>query len=91
MEWTLIADDAAWGDAYDMVWAPVFSQDSKHVGAKVEKNGRYTVAIDGKAMKRDCQAVWDPIFSPDGTKVLVRSVEGGRYIRRVLPVTEITG
>ena len=90
-QWTVIVDDRPWDGTYDMVWKPVFSPNSRNVGAKVEKGGKYTVAIDGKLFKRQCEAAWDPIFSPDGKKVLIRSIEHGKYTRRVVPVTDITG
>jgi hypothetical protein len=57
----------------------------------VEKKGRQTIVMNGKPWKRDFDQIWEPVFSPDGSKVLVRSIDGGKYIRRVLPITEITG
>jgi len=73
-----------------MVFAPVISDDGKHVAARVEKDGNHTLAVDDKIWNRTCQAVWDPVFSPDGQKLLTRSVENGTYYRRVIPVSEIT-
>jgi hypothetical protein len=90
-QWTVFVDDAAWTNTFDMAWKPVFSPDSRNVGAKVEKNGKYTIAINDKLFKQQCDAVWDPTFSPDVQKVLIRSIEHGNYIRRVMPVTAITG
>jgi hypothetical protein len=78
-----------------MVWQPGFSPDSKMVAAKVERNGRYTIVIDGKPLKKSYEALWDPVFSPDSKKILIKGIEGdsedGKYFRQVLPVTEITG
>jgi hypothetical protein len=31
------------------------------------------------------------VFSPDGTHLMLRTVEGGDYIRRIAPVSTITG
>jgi hypothetical protein len=73
-----------------MAWKPVFSPDSRHVAAKVEKKGKYTFAINDRLWARECEAVWDPVFSQDGDKILLRAVEDGKYYRRVIPVTELT-
>jgi len=85
----------AWGETYDMVWQPVFSPDSRTVAAKAEKNGRYTIVIDGKPLKESYQALWNPVFSPDSEKILIKGItgdsHGGKYFRQVLPVTHITG
>jgi Tol biopolymer transport system component len=78
-----------------MAWAPVFSPDEQHVAAKIEKDGQFTVAVDGKPMKTQFKNVWNPVFSPDGEKILIRAIEGSgdkeTYVRQVLPVTEILG
>jgi hypothetical protein len=89
--WTIIVDDVPWNNTYDMVWQPVFSPDSQNIGARVEKDGKYNIAINGKPFNGNCDMAWDPIFSPDSKKVLIRTIEHGNYIRRVVPVTDITG
>ena len=76
-----------------MAWSPVFSPDSKHVAAKVEKNGRYTLLVDGKPLKEAYNQLWNPVFSPDSEKILLRAIEGEpgqeKYFRQVLALTDI--
>jgi hypothetical protein len=78
-----------------MAWPPVFSPDSRHVAAKVERDGRFHIAVDGVVFDTDYTHLWDPVFSPDGTKLLVRGIEGtgesAEYIRSVVPVSDIIG
>lgn len=78
-----------------MVWAPAFSPDSQHVAAKVEKDGQFTVVVDGKPLKKNYAKVWDPVFSPDSQHILLRALEGSGsdtiYTRSVLPLNEILG
>ena len=78
-----------WKHDFDMAWKPVFSPDSQHLAARVDKNGKYTIAIDDRLWQQQCEAVWDPVFSPDGDKILLRSIEDGKYYRRILPVAEL--
>ncbi|MDP3283178.1 MAG: WD40 repeat domain-containing protein, partial [Desulfobacterales bacterium] len=67
----------------------------KNVAAKVEKNGRYTIVINGKPLKDEFGAAWDPVFSPDSGKILIRAIETGsnenKYFRHVMPITDIAG
>jgi hypothetical protein len=74
-----------------MVWKPVFSPDGRHLAARVQRNGRYTVAVDDRLWPPQCDLAWDPVFSPEGDRVMLRTIEGGAYFRRVLPVADITG
>jgi hypothetical protein len=74
-----------------MAWKPVFSPDGSHVAAKVEKHGRYSYTVNGRNWASSSDAAWDPVFSPDGTHLMLRTVEGGDYIRRIAPVSTITG
>ena len=75
-----------------MAWAPVFSPDSRHIAAKVEKNGRFFIFIDGKPIKYDFEAAWNPAFSPEGDKLLVKGIGGeneGQYCRYVLKLSDL--
>jgi hypothetical protein len=74
-----------------MVWKPVFSPDGAHVAAKVERGGKYTIALNDRLWPHDCDAAWDPLFSPDGARLLFRTIEEGVYCRRVIPVSEFMG
>ncbi len=79
---------AAWKNTFDMVWKPVFSPDGANIAAKVERSGKYTIALNDRLWAHDCEAAWDPAFSPDGTRLLFRTIEDGVYFRRVIPVSE---
>jgi len=61
------------------------------VAAKVERGGKYTIAVDDHPWPKECDAAWDPVFSPAGDQLLLRTVESGTYFRRVVPVAEIVG
>ncbi|CAD7780591.1 MAG: hypothetical protein KIIPBIDF_01367 [Candidatus Methanoperedenaceae archaeon GB50] len=89
--WSIIVDDYIWPEWFDMVWDPVFSPDGENVATKVERNHKYTWAINGKVWNKEFDAIWPPIFSPDGTKLLLRCIENGKYYRRIIPVSEILG
>jgi hypothetical protein len=58
------------------------------VAAKIEKNGKFAVALDDHLGPHISDAAWDPIFSPEGDKILLRSIEDNTYYRRVVPVGE---
>jgi hypothetical protein len=84
-------DGSPWSDAWDMAWKPVFSPDGQDVAAKVEKKGRYTYTVNNRIWSTSCDAAWEPVFSPDGTHLMLRTVEAGNYVRRIVPVSSITG
>ena len=86
----MAVDGAVWQNSFDMAWQPVFSPGGETVAVRVEKNGKYTIALNDKLWKQECDALWNPVFSPDGDKLLVRSVEAGVYHRRVVSVAEFT-
>ena len=74
-----------------MAWRPVFSPDGEFLATRVERKGKYTLALNDKTWNRECDTIWDPVFSPDGRQLLARFVADGRYHRCIIPVTEITG
>jgi hypothetical protein len=67
-----------------MVWDPVFNPAGDRVVAKVERNGRFAVAVDGRIWSPWYDALWDPVFNPDGSRLLIRAVENGTYLRQVV-------
>ncbi len=62
---------------------------------KVEKDGQFTLVLDGKPLKNTYTKVWDPVFSPDSQYILLRALEGSGsdtiYTRSVLPLNEFLG
>lgn len=52
--------------------------------AKVELDGRFAVALDGKVWSPWFDALWAPTPSPDGGRVLLRAVDDGVYLRQVV-------
>ena len=56
---------------------------------KVERNGKYSIAVNDRLWDQECDAVWDPVFSPQGDKVLLKTLQKGIYIRRVISVEEL--
>jgi Tol biopolymer transport system component len=87
--WQIIADGVPWQGWYDMVYPPVFSQDGKHLAAKVENKGKFTVILDDKAYPQEFSMLWDPIFSPESDKLLIRALdEQGRFLRIVAKIQE---
>jgi WD40 repeat protein len=87
----VVVDGSPWSDAWDMAWKPVFSPDGKDVAAKVEKKGQYTYTVNNRVWSTSCDAAWPPVFSPDGSHLMLRTIEAGSYIRRIVPVSTITG
>ena len=59
---------------------------ASRVLAKVERDGRFAIAVDGKVWSPWFDGLWDPVFSPDGRHVLIRAVEDGEYFRQVVPL-----
>ena len=57
--------------------------------AKIEENGRYSYAVNGRVWAETFEKLWEPIFSPDGKTILVRGVQDDAYVRRVVPLSEL--
>jgi WD40 repeat protein len=87
----VVVDGTIWSEKWDMIWKPVFSPNGADVAAKVERGGQYTYAVNDQAWSESFDAAWDPVFSPDGTRLMLRTVKDGQYIRRIIPVSTITG
>jgi WD40 repeat protein len=87
----VVVDGTPWSEKWDMIWKPVFSPNGAEIAAKVEKNGQYTYSVNNHTWSETFDAAWDPVFSPDGTHLMLRTVKDGSYIRRIIPVSTITG
>ena len=72
-----------------MVWQPVFSPGGREIAVKIEKNGKYSIAVNDCLWNEECDAIWDPVFSPEGDKILLRTLQEGIYTRRVISVEDI--
>lgn len=87
--WKLVVDDHTWQNAFERLWAPVFSPDEGHVAVKADLGDAYALVLDGRVWSQRFDQLWDPVFSPDGEKVLVRSIENGNYNRRIISVDQL--
>ena len=56
-----------------MVWDPVLGSKGEVVAAKVEKNRKYGIAINGK-VDEWYDNVWNPLISPDGKMILKKQL-----------------
>jgi len=72
-----------------MAWQPVFSPGGSEVAVKIERNAKYSVAVNDQLWDQECDAIWDPVFSPEGDKLLLRTLQEGIYTRRIISVEEI--
>jgi hypothetical protein len=64
----------------------VFTPADDRVLAKVERDRRFAIAIDGEIWSPWFDALWEPVVSPDGTRALIRAVDSGTYVRQVVPI-----
>jgi hypothetical protein len=69
-----------------MVWKPLFTPDGKKVIAKVEQDGMFALALNGKVIGQEYDGMYDPVIGPEGDRVLVKALEGGKYYRRVVAI-----
>jgi hypothetical protein len=82
-------DARCWDGAYDMVWKPVFSDDSRHVAVKTEKHGEFCFVVDGNPLAARFVSAWDPIFDPSSKFLLLRGItQNGLYIRHIIKLTD---
>lgn len=90
-KWQVIVNNQPWIDWYDNAFKPIFSLDSQHVAVKVEKRGKYTIALDGKIFPQEFSELWDPIFNPESDKVLIKALDGHTFKRIVAPLKSFSG
>ncbi len=89
-KYSSMADGKSGSGWYEMAYAPVFSPDSAHIAAKVERPGKkFTILMDNKPYKRDFDLVFDPVFSPGSDKLLIKAIDGGKLLRIVVPLGQI--
>jgi hypothetical protein len=86
-----VVDDNVWKNTFDMAWQPVFSPGSSEVAVKIERNGKYSIAVNDQLWDQECDAIWDPVFSPEGDKILLKTLQGDLYTRRVISIEDILG
>jgi hypothetical protein len=66
-----------------MVYPIAISPDGGHAAVRAERNGRFTIVLDGKEYGESFERAWDPVFAPEGDKVLIRGIQDGTYLRIV--------
>ena len=57
--------------------------------AKVERNGKFALTLDGRVTRKEYDGLWDPVIGPAGDRVLVKALEGGKYQRRVVRIEDL--
>ena len=67
----------------------MFSAGDEFLALKVEKNGKFTYAVNDRVLNLECDEAWDPVFDSGGSNILFRTIEDGTYYRRVKSVSEI--
>jgi hypothetical protein len=67
-----------------MAWPPIFGGFGRNVAALVRRQGKYTVALNGREYKEDFDLAFDPVFDRQGDRVLIRGVQDGKYHRHVV-------
>lgn len=80
----MVADGKVLEDPCDNIWPPVFSPDGDKMFYKIEKNGKFYIAVNGKIATGAYDMLWDPILSTNGADVLIRGIEDDKYYRRVV-------
>ncbi len=79
-KWSVIVDDSPWKLRWDdMVLPPIFSPDSRRVGAVVKSDDHWGIAVDDEAWNETFPMVWDPVFSPDSRHVAAKVEKDGKY------------
>ena len=73
-----------WDDAFDMAWPVVFSPAGARAAAKVRRDGKFALYVDGNAVIENLDGVWNPTFSPDGTVLLFCSLKDGVFSRHTV-------
>lgn len=80
----IMVDGNVWEPIFDMAWPVVFAPTNDHAAAKVRRNGKFAVYVDGKAVIENLDGVWNPTFSPDGTTLLFCSLKDGVFSRHTV-------
>lgn len=52
--------------------------------AKVRRDGKFALYVDGNAVIENLDGVWNPTFSPDGTVLLFCSLKDGVFSRHTV-------
>jgi hypothetical protein len=88
-KWHIAVDAGCWDGSYDMIWEPVFSDDSRHVAVKAEKKGEICFVVDGVPLNDRFVSAWDPVFGPSSDCVLLKGItRNGVYVRHVFKLAE---
>ncbi|MBF0301447.1 MAG: PD40 domain-containing protein [Desulfamplus sp.] len=78
--WTIASDNTPWELTFsDYVSDPIFSPDGKRIACLFKENGKWGVAVDGKAWDFLFDMVWQPIFSNNGLQLAVKIKKDGNY------------
>jgi hypothetical protein len=53
--------------------------DGNRIACIGKEDGKWTIAVDGRAWGEKYDMVWQPVFSPDSKKVAAKVEKNGRY------------
>ncbi len=84
----VVVEGKVWDGDYDMLFAPVFSPDSKHVAIRGKKDDKWVVVVDGKPYSEGFDHSYEPVFSDDSSKVLIKGEQAGKAVRIVAEVKD---
>lgn len=73
-----------WDDAFDMAWPVVFSPAGDRAAAKVRRDGKFALYVDGNCRDRKPRRRVEPHVQPDGTVLLFCSLKDGVFSRHTV-------
>ncbi len=78
-----------WNIRADKLWNPVISQDDKVIAARMEKEGKFYLIVNGRVYKEAYDMVFEPEISPDNDKILLKTIKNGIYTRQILALDNV--
>jgi hypothetical protein len=64
----------------EVVMDPVYSPDNRHLACTGKTDGKWYIAVDGKAWPASFHRAWPPVFSPQGDLVAAKVEINGKYM-----------
>ena len=67
-----------------LIWRGPSCSRPPGTAAKVRRDGKFALYVDGNAVIENLDGVWNPTFSPDGTVLLFCSLKDGVFSRHTV-------